>query len=41
MKGLLYGPLSLGMAVVMLRIYSEEYKDLLSQNDCPSHTKTS
>jgi hypothetical protein len=27
--------------VVMLRIYSEEYKDLLSQNDCPSHTKTS
>jgi predicted PurR-regulated permease PerM len=41
MKGLLYGPLSLGMAVVMLRIYSEEYKDLLSQNDCPSRTKTS
>jgi hypothetical protein len=27
--------------VVMLRIYSEEYKDLLSQNDCPSRTKTS
>ncbi|NJB68978.1 putative PurR-regulated permease PerM [Desulfobaculum xiamenense] len=33
--GLLYGPLSLAFAMVMLRIYGEEYRDLLEEHDEP------
>ncbi len=35
--GLLYGPLILAFALVMMRIYGEEFREILEARPCPAH----